>query len=169
MKRRSFEAYLDNPREHRAADAEEEAFTSLMRDLEHLETPDPGANYWNQFNRDFQTRLKGVTPKKKRSWWLHPGFLSFAAMLFLAAVLVPFSLKEKPAAPQTDSMLSLEQLSLEGLAVIDTLYLDENDVVEVAIDTDALLNSYETLYEDSTIDLEGLDAETLDGLFDMEG
>lgn len=155
----------------RDVDAETQEMLELLREVESLPTADPGPDYWNQFNREFQQRL--AQAERKSRWqlrWLFP-VLASAAVVLVAYVTIP--LLQQPEAQQVPT---LADLSPESLAMVEAFYLPENDDYLIVEETYAddlltgdLYESYETLYQDESYGLEGLEAEQLESIWNMEG
>lgn len=156
-------------------DGETQALIEMLREVEDLSTPDPGADYWNQFNGAFQQRLA----EQQRFSWRQHGFLgkvlpalASAALLVVAFFNVPYLREEGPSA----EVPSLAELSPESLALLAQYYVPQNDaylIVEDNVNSDLdaqdLVDSYEALYQEDSYNLQGLDAEQLESLWNLEG
>lgn len=154
-------------------DAETQEMLELLREVESLPTADPGADYWNQFNGDFQERLAQTEQKSRWKFrWLFPA-MATAAVVLLAYLALP--LLQEPEIVEQD-VPTLADLSPESLALLEAFYLPENDDYLIVDETYAddllggdLYESYETLYEDESYSLEGLEAEQLESIWNREG
>lgn len=158
-------------------DAETQAMMAMLQEVEALETPDPGAEYWNQFNGEFQQRL--AKAEAKQPWyakWTRLAWMPLAAASALALVLYIALPTTQKSSPDTAEMPTLASLSQESLAALEQFYLPEQDdflVVEDSysndLDADALWQSYEVLYEEDSYNLQDLETEQLESIWNLEG
>jgi hypothetical protein len=170
--KKDFYDHLDGKPVGKAVDAETQEMLELLREVEDLPTPDPGIDYWNNFNAEFQERL--AKTEKPRFWqirWLVPAFATVALVLF-AALYLPFWQQE----PAQTGPLSLADLSNESLALLEQIYIPEDgdyylvqDNSAIDLDEDALFESFETLYDDLDYSLDGLEADQLESIWNREG
>ncbi|CAM2009419.1 hypothetical protein [Acanthopleuribacter pedis] len=176
----AFAAYLDNPND--AAAREEAAeLIAMMESIEAIEAPDPGQEYWNQFNHRLQQRLENRPRKRARfSWrfffggWQTTAF-AFAGLLVLGFLLMPSTPRQSDLNPSDNQWA---QMSEQDLAFIDQLYSDDyldgnlSDLVEsdVAQLLDDLGEDSQFLERDGDLPLdENFDSEAFKSLWNAEG
>lgn len=141
MKHDNFDHFLD----HQALpeDPTQREMALLFQEVSELEIPDPGQEYWNQFNHRLQSKIQH-TPKRSSWRWLRPA-LAFGFSVLVFAVFWP---KVQPA--KLDP--SLASLDSEYLEIIGEMYNGDFWVSDDSGIADSemmqLLETTETLYED---------------------
>ncbi|MDJ0836058.1 MAG: hypothetical protein QNK37_06035 [Acidobacteriota bacterium] len=124
--------YLDDPTKE-PTDAEAREMTALLRSLETEVVPDPGQEYWNNFNAGLQTRLEAS--RQRKPWFLRlPVWMgALATAVLVIAFLVPMGNRS-----QQVETLSLASLSDADLLLISETYapLDDEDMSLDLADSD---------------------------------
>ncbi len=110
MAKKDFYRFLDQP-ERLPDDDRDRELAQLMKEVEGLESPDPGPDYWNQFNHRLQARIDRLPPRRsfRRLWLDLPLAIGAAAALALALIMLEPWRGEPPG---------LETLSASELALL---------------------------------------------------
>ena len=124
--------YLDDPTKV-PTDAEAREMTALLRSLETEAVPDPGQDYWNNFNARLQTRLEADRQRKPRFLRLPVWMGALATAVLVIAFLVPLGNRSHQV-----ETLSLASLSDADLLLISETYapLDDEDMSLDLADSD---------------------------------
>lgn len=127
----AFLAYLDNPDNEDARDGAAE-LVAMMEAVEDIDVPDPGQDYWNQFNHRLQQRLE-QEPRKRFTFQWRQFFGQWQAAFAFAGIVLLGMLVWRPLAPHENphrNGMEWSQMSEQDLAMIGQLYnddyLDEN-------------------------------------------
>lgn len=144
MNTHDFHDFLDHP-DQLPQDPTELELATMLKELSQETIPDPGTDYWNQFNHRLQLRLQ---EPKLPFWkqWFKPGVIFFATALVLV-VAMPFTLRtSKPDR-------TLASLSSDSLIVISEMFdSDLWDPLSPELadsELDHLIETTDTLFEDS--------------------
>ncbi|CAM2065814.1 hypothetical protein SCOR_10575 [Sulfidibacter corallicola] len=174
MDKKAIEAYLDDPtRPPQHADDRE--LVNLLEEISELDVPDPGPDYWNQFNHRLQNRLAEEQTRRQTAWWHKwlraPIWMSGAVALIL---LVAFLTLRPQQAYDSPSLASMNQVDLQFLV---QLYDDATlgDLTSQDAFTDEwdleLIDEFGT--ESEAIDLyfepDSFDGEELKSMWDQKG
>lgn len=169
MSKKEIFDYLDN-QDNTPQDPEAVEMANLLREIETMEIPDPGQDYWNNFNARLNQKLE-QPPKASFAWLKWPAwgaaFAAFALILF-------FNISPKPADPQLQEPPSFDNLSSESFALLSDIYLsdDEDDTYELAeSELDTFINELNP-YDQSPLiemDLNNFDANEFKTLWQTEG
>jgi len=117
MNKHEFFDRLDHPNRPPSDQATRE-LADLLQEVETLESPDPGPDYWNRFNQRLQTRLDRRPPKRRfRRLWLDLplGLAAAAALVLTLVVLAPWR-------GDTPDMRRIDNLDGAELAILSELY-----------------------------------------------
>ena len=152
-------------------DAQDQELAELFREVCEQDYPEPGSNYWNQFNARLQHRMGQQSGKP--AWWNLKVF--FTGMVLVSAVmfLCVFSLSIWNAnKTEKDQFQLLADLSPDDLTLLsDMMPLAERDLLTNSsawVEDEAL----DDLYDDSDtmyLELDSIDPQALESLFNKEG
>lgn len=161
MTRKEFERYLDRP-DTPLQDPENQDLARLMDEVSQCDAPDPGPEYWNQFNHRLQQRLDQEPIPKQRARlplfaWLAPLATAIAVVALFWLIPHQKSVSQAPSLDQLDS----ESLAFLGSVFDETAENPQNPLLE----EDAV-----ELWEDEwDFDPLEIDPESLKNDWDMEG
>ena len=185
MGKKQFYQYLDNDREP-LEEVDDLELAAILKECETLDTPDPGTDYWNNFNANLQSKLDALPAKKP--FWLRfqlPIWSAVTAAIIVAVFLYrPNDATPPPGLQVTqDTTLDLRTQDATLLGALDNDTLDillelyQNDEEEEE-SFEMAENDYDIFYQvfdsepgqsmDELIE-EEISAEDLKALWDMEG
>ena len=160
MKKQDFYDFLDKSPTGEA----DSDLVHLLKEVEQLDTPDPGQEYWNNFNSRLQQKLE---VPEKRSIWRWFGAPIWGSLAAAAVMVFVFW----PKGTEVDVVPSIEDMNAQELALLADVYVPFEEEVSYDLndaDADLLLENYSFGDDPGLLDTD-FDAETFKSLWQTEG